>query len=117
MAYEPTEWEAGMKVTASRLNKIEQGIVDAGGVMIVRNTSSTATVTTFDKTWQEIYDAIENGSIVLFLIVNSLDAGYHLIDGAYYDNGNKVYTVHVLNGNLYSINSPEGYPTYSDELL
>jgi len=51
MAYEPTEWEAGMKVTASRLNKIEQGIVDAGGVMIVRNTSSTATVTTFDKTW------------------------------------------------------------------
>lgn len=31
MAYTPTEWQSGDIVTSAKLNKIEQGIADAGG--------------------------------------------------------------------------------------
>ena len=29
--YEPTEWKTGDKITAAKLNKLEQGVGNAGG--------------------------------------------------------------------------------------
>lgn len=31
MSYTPTEWETGQTITAEKLNKLEQGVADAGG--------------------------------------------------------------------------------------
>lgn len=38
MAYEPTTWQAGDTITSARLNKMEQGIAEGGGVLMVELT-------------------------------------------------------------------------------
>ena len=35
MAYTPTEWNCGDTITAEKMNKIEQGIADSGGVLTI----------------------------------------------------------------------------------
>lgn len=56
MAYTPTTWATGDTVTATKLNKIEQGIANAGSAMIVNVVNNA-----LDKTYTEIYDAITSG--------------------------------------------------------
>ena len=60
MAYTPTNWATGDTVTATKLNKIEQGIANAGSVLVC-TTINTAQGYALDKTVQEIYDALESG--------------------------------------------------------
>ena len=70
MAYEPTVWKSGDTVTSAKLNKMEQGIANAGGSEVVVvgievvNTESGATAT-FDKTFAELKTAHEGGAIML----------------------------------------------------
>jgi len=55
MSYEPTTWKSGDTVTSAKLNKMEQGIANAGGgggALVVHVVDET-----LDKTWQEIHDA------------------------------------------------------------
>ena len=52
MAYTPNTWATGDTITAQKLNNMEQGIANAGGVLIVNVSNDT-----LDKTWQEISDA------------------------------------------------------------
>lgn len=77
MSYEPTTWKTGDVVTSTKLNKMEQGIADAGGgsggggVLVVNMTADQqARTVTLDKTWQEIYDAITGGKSVIAKHVN-----------------------------------------------
>lgn len=66
MAYEPTNWKTGDVVTSAKLNKLEQGVAAGSGVLVVHSTYDESTQTvTLDKTWQEIYDASHNGSLVV----------------------------------------------------
>lgn len=75
MAYTKTNWVTGDVVTSEKLNKIEQGIVDAGP-MIVHATkisdSSTVTIT-LDKTFIELKTAFESGRDVKLIYTDSLD--------------------------------------------
>lgn len=80
MAYNPTNWECGDVVTAEKLNHMEEAIenlslaIEGGGgsVLTVSPTSfendGTATIT-FDKTWQEIKDALD-AHIPCYLTIN-----------------------------------------------
>ena len=61
MAYTPTTWTTGDTITATAMNKIENGIANAGSALIV-TTSNVNDEFTLDKTVQEIYDAISNGT-------------------------------------------------------
>lgn len=63
MAYTPTTWVTGDDVTATKLNKIENGIANAGSALIC-NTSYSGNNYVLDKTAQEIYDAILGGTPV-----------------------------------------------------
>ena len=54
MSYEPTNWKDGDLVTSAKLNKLEQGVANGGGIFIVHVNTQTGAL---DKTWQEIYDA------------------------------------------------------------
>jgi len=56
MTYNPTTWKAGDTVTSAKLNKMEQGIANSGGMMVVHMSNENI----LDKTWQEIYDAMPN---------------------------------------------------------
>ena len=79
MSYEPKQWKSGDTITAEDLNKMEQGIADAssGGTLIIEldNEASTAEKVVFDKTWQEVYDALKNGTRVIMLIETTLPPG------------------------------------------
>lgn len=73
MSYSPTTWESGDVISSAKLNKIEQGIANAGGgggsnVVVVGvevvNTEDGATAT-FDKTFAELKTAHESGATIL----------------------------------------------------
>lgn len=61
MSYTPTTWTTGDTITATALNKIENGIAGAGGVLIC-NSSFDGEDYILDKTVQEIYDALLAGT-------------------------------------------------------
>lgn len=65
MAYSPTTWATGDTVTATKMNKIEQGIANAGSALIV-SSSYVNGAETMNKTVQEIYDALTNGVPVYY---------------------------------------------------
>lgn len=61
MSYTPTTWATGDTITASAMNKIENGIANAGGALIC-NCNDVGGDMTLDKTVQEIYDALISGT-------------------------------------------------------
>lgn len=61
MSYNPTTWTTGDTITATALNKIEQGVANAGSVLICTATS-TGSNYVLDKTVKEIYDALLSGT-------------------------------------------------------
>ena len=61
MSYTPTSWSTGDTITAAAMNKIENGIANAGGALICSSTIVDG-VYTLDKTAQEIYDALLAGT-------------------------------------------------------
>lgn len=63
MAYEPTEWKSGDVVTSAKLNKLEQGVANAGGGLVV-NATEIEGVLTLDKTYNEIKAVIQQGGMV-----------------------------------------------------
>lgn len=68
MAYTPTTWNTGDDVTATKLNKIENGIANAGSALIVTS-SPVNGVEVMNKTVQEIYDAFTSGTPVYYKFV------------------------------------------------
>lgn len=68
MAYEKQTWETGQVITAEKLNHMEDGIVDAGDVLVVTFTpnydQSTVTVI-MDIAFSELMTAYNNGKIII----------------------------------------------------
>lgn len=56
MSYTPTTWNTGDTISASAMNKIENGIANAGGALICNDN-----VGELDKTVEEIYNAFISG--------------------------------------------------------
>lgn len=56
MAYTPTTWVTGDTVTATKMNKIENGIANAGSAMIVTEADGA-----LDATFMDIYTALKDG--------------------------------------------------------
>lgn len=78
MSYTPTEWKTGDVVTSAKLNKLEQGVADAGGggidALVVTFTATvddqTGKITgvSSNKTVSEIVSAVESGKFVVATI-------------------------------------------------
>ena len=69
--YTAREWSNGNIVTAANLNHIEEGIENAssgGDALFVKydhsETEGSTTTYYFDKTWQEVHDALVAGRVV-----------------------------------------------------
>lgn len=66
MAYEPTNWKTGDVVTSAKLNKLEQGVADGSGVLVVHSTYDGSLDTyVLNKTAFEIYSASLEGKVVV----------------------------------------------------
>lgn len=102
MSYEPTNWKSGDTVTSAKLNKMEQGIANAG-VLVVHDVEGT-----LDHTWQEIHDAAP-------LVWIEDNGGYAPIGAAFEDEGDYIVTFiePQPSGNIiteYMASSADGYP-------
>lgn len=112
MSYTPTTWTTGDTITATKLNKIEQGIASAGGGILFDIGVEDGTL---DKTWTEIDSAMSAGKIVR--IVDSgegFSATYYVVatsnDGEFYYVN---YT--TVNNEWYQTSSASGYPEYVED--
>ncbi len=83
MSYTPTTWVTGDKVTATKMNKLEQGVANNGGASGLLVTATVDGDTrTLDKTYTEIAAAFENGMIPVVKEVYDEGYGYGFIGGA-----------------------------------
>lgn len=109
MAYEPTEWKSGDVVTSAKLNKLEQAVAGLNGVLIVHATTE-GDVTTLDKTWQEIHDA------VVYVISDEVE-GLLLPTGTFSEDGNYIVGAFTygMNPLAFRTDSADGYPEFSGD--
>ena len=115
MSYTPTTWTTGDTITASAMNKIENGIAGAGSVLLISDNDGT-----LDKTWSEIGNAIASGQIACIYGSsydgNNLDMAFcdivrfaHIDDGTYY-----ILLMGRDDSMGYSASSASGYPVFFD---
>lgn len=57
MSYTPTSWQNGDVITSAKLNKIENGIANAGGGTDILFATIDTSTRALDKTWQELVNA------------------------------------------------------------
>ena len=117
MAYEKQTWVTGEVITKEKLNHMEDGIVNSGGVIA----SNFGEDYTLDKTWNEINTALRNGQLV---ILNGTDGDTALcgpvvettIDG---DSSGSIYVVVMITVTsdqtvipvAFTTSDPDGYPS------
>lgn len=114
MAYTPTTWASGDTITATKLNKMESGIANAGGALIV-----TIEDDTLDKTWQEIHDAVENGQVVLFYYTTSDGKFACYLSSVEYDSSLESYSINLFNADSGAVmwlgtSTANGYPEHAN---
>lgn len=113
MSYEPTNWKSGDVVTSAKLNKLEQGVAAAGGVLVVNVTESEvegSMVSTCDKTAGEMAAALESGGII-FRVGYGDDSNYYTLVNASVAAGN--YSFSDSGSITYEAASASEYPTSS----
>ena len=113
MSYTKTTWSDGDVITAEKLNKLENGVANAGSVLIVHFDDNTLSL---DKTWQEICDSFIN-MIPVYLYKSyedGSDFGYVLslvISVQFSSNYGYCVFIQSIGGyEEYTTDSPSGYP-------
>lgn len=116
MSYTPTDWKSGDTITSEKLNKMEQGIADAGGTsgggVLYVGITDVDGVDTLTKTWQEIWDACENGCFVFCNSIQEMPIGTTCVIN-YVDQVShfeEEYTVSITDGSGFACSSPDDYP-------
>lgn len=110
MNYIKNTWKTGDIVSSQKLNHMEDGIVDAGGIMVINDTDNT-----LDKTWQEIYDAMSAGKLcVVRKDEGTLEGGIEAyIVTIVYLSGEEYMVGISKDENPYTASSATGYPKIS----
>lgn len=105
MSYTKTTWSDGDVITAEKLNNIESGI-ESAGIFIVNANEGV-----LNKTWQEIYNALNN-NIPAYLIIkdNISDVGFYLITHVYFNDRMLTYYVDS-EFSVYTTDSASDYPS------
>ena len=108
MSYTKHTWATGNVVGAVDLNRMEQGIEDAGSSgsseVLVISSSENDGIITLDKTWQEIYDAFPLVTIMTFddnYLNKTIIFNVGNVDSNYFVN---------ITGTMYETDSASGYP-------
>ena len=70
MAYEKQSWKTGDIITQQKMNHIEDGIVNSEP-MIIHLIQQDENTFRYDKTWQEIYDAMVSGRPAYEMVTQS----------------------------------------------
>ena len=114
MSYTKHTWETGEIITADKLNNIENSIskISENTIMVINISTQTGR---FDKTWQEIFNHINNNGIAFTktsydngaIIINDIVTSITNINGNYSLQTNNIeLPISVLN--------PDDYPAVSN---
>ena len=104
MSYTPTNWSTGDTITASALNKIEQGIAGGGGGAVIIEDNGTQ----LNKTFAEIYELIHSGTPCYIRYANPSSVSN--LDSEYSYNAVLMPVVAVLKYNdLYRVYASSSY--------
>lgn len=102
MGYEPTTWHGGDVLSAEAMNKIENGIANAGSGALEVRVIENGDTQTLDKTWQEIYDAFPN---------------VYIFYGNYKESIGAIYEWYVSTwSTAFRASSANGYPSSGGEI-
>lgn len=116
MAYTPTNWATGDTVTATKLNKIEQGIANAGsGTPLVVTVTESGADLICDATFNDVKDAMDASQPVYFDFTGTSDWDNAYSLGLGYSNSTYGVTT-VVNASVFAFfaSSADGYLTYVD---
>lgn len=102
MAYEPTNWKSGDVVTSAKLNKLEQGVVDANAVLVVRESWNESSYV-WDCTYEEIYQHMSNGGAVV--LIPAMSNVPEPVMSVIFDDDYEVFVAESANANT-SFSSP-----------
>lgn len=119
MSYEPTNWKSGDVVTSAKLNKLEQGVAEAGGSGggFLKVGFDTETLT-LDKTWKQIFDALSAGYFVNVFTeqTESEQARQSQVYECLYGDDYIVHAYTLSGGNIlfatFAVQSENGYPVF-----
>ena len=114
-SYTPTEWHDGDLITVERMNKIEEGIVNAsatggdGGVLCVDVDDNGV----MQETYQTIYDAMSAGKMCISYIHS--DGALTLCFIPFIGNGEvRLVTYNLQDSVSFFTNSPSDYPSTNE---
>lgn len=107
MSYEPTNWKTGDVVTSAKLNKLENAVAGAGGVLVINDQNNT-----LDKTYQEIENAFANKMLCVVFSQSEEGQTCNFVTmiafrGAY---GVMVFNASTQRMVVYSTDAKDGYP-------
>lgn len=109
MAYEKQTWVTGEVITKEKLNHMEDGIANNGGILFLHE--DTAGV--LDKTWNEINTALRNGQLIFVLKTEETFINW-LFVGCAAIGRNNVYYLSALDSEAesysFDTDDPNGYP-------
>lgn len=112
MAYEKQTWVTGEVITKEKLNHMEDGIANGGGILFLSEDGSG----TLDKTWNEINTALRNGQLVFVLKIEEEYVDW-LFVGCAGIGRNNVYNLTALGSDAESVefttDAPVGHPVRS----
>lgn len=113
MGYEKQTWQTGDVITATKLNHMEDGIASTSVLIVLATLDAEEEEVVLDKTWQEIKNAVDSGTIVMHYSPDEgeeYSVAISFINAIYEASG--TYTVE-FGGMEFSTDSADGYPMFS----
>lgn len=108
MSYEPTVWKDGDLVTSAKLNKLEQGVANGGGILVVHADENGR----LDKTWQEIY----NADFAVLSMIEDGHKGVFPINNIYVENNTYQVQCPIMSDTAtFSTSATDDYPVAIEE--
>lgn len=124
MSYEPTNWKTGDVVTSAKLNKLEQGVANgSGNVLVVEEEDGQLT-----ETYTDIVDALHTTGVILEIKTHDPEltalfrvVSYGYVQGEDEGESSDYYALEFFSGSAALFNSRyyvtdtvDGYPINDD---
>ena len=112
MAYEPTVWKSGDKITSAKLNKVENALSGTSKVYFIDVTIDAEDNLTFNETYQQIADKFADGVVFARFYQSNVCISTQLVTSCDHMEGTGylVTLQGMLGPEQYVASTPNDYP-------